>query len=136
MKIKIHNRTGAAAYLFLAVLLTLLIISTAYLLNSMHRAMNVSPISILKADYQLESAIVMQMQKIKSAKTQPPPRVNFSRELSPGYLLMLSSEKVDETLWSFKAKIEGPGFSRKIDAKACLKNPDRIIFSPPAAINQ
>ncbi len=120
------DRRGAAIYLVLAILLTLLVVSTAILLNNMHKAYAVPAIAFLKADYQMESAIVMQMQKTRN-ETEPPKSINFSKELSPGYLLLLHANDQDN-YWQFKVTVNGPGFSRSISAKTTIQNPDRIIY--------
>lgn len=128
MKIKLSHRAGTVLNLVLSCILTLMIISTAFLLNAMHRTTSVPVAAQLKADYQMESAIVMQMQKIRNDSKADYRKVNFSREISPGYLLMMSAEQVSPAKWKFDLTLQGPGFTRNLKAEASQKNPDRIIY--------
>ncbi len=125
-----HRRTrrGAIANLMLSCILTLLVISTAFLLNNMHRSLSVPASAFLKADYQMESAILMQMQKIRNDPKGNFQKINFSREVSPGYWLLLSAEQKESLTWDFNVTLNGPGFSRSIHARAAKKHPDRIIY--------
>ncbi|MDN5279113.1 MAG: hypothetical protein PWR01_3078 [Clostridiales bacterium] len=124
---KRNSRSGTIAYLIMALLLTLFTISTAVLLNSMHKAGVAPTAALLKADYQIESAIVMQMQKIKNEGSENFRKINFSKEISPGFFLFLAAEQLSPKAWEFNVKVDGPGFSRNIKARASLQNPDRII---------
>ncbi|MEW6711602.1 MAG: hypothetical protein AB1403_17395 [Candidatus Riflebacteria bacterium] len=122
------SRRGAVVSLILACILTLLVISTAFLLNNLHRSLAVPVAAHLKADYQMESAIVMQMQKIRNDNKGDFRKINSSREISPGYLLMLSGEQLSEMVWQFNLTLNGPGFSRSLKAQASKNHPDRIIY--------
>lgn len=126
--IKLSQRSGTIMNLILSCLLTLMIISTAFLLNSMHRSISVPAAAQLKADYQMESAIVMQMQKIRNDIKGNYSKFDFSREISPGYLLTMSSQQASENIWNFNVTLNGPGFSRNLKAQASKTNPDRIVY--------
>lgn len=121
------KKAGTTLHLVLAIVLTLLTISTAVLLNNLHKSMSVPTSALLKADYQMESAIVMQMQKIRN-DTKNSQKDGFAKEISPGYLLTLSSEQISPEVWTFKVSVDGPSFSRHIQANASLENPDRIVY--------
>lgn len=123
-----HHRSGTVLNLLLATTLTLLIISTAFLLNSMHRSLSMPVAAQLKADYQMESAIVMQMQKIRNDSKGNYKKINLSKEISPGYLMNLASEQISEEIWKFDITVQGPGFTRYLKAQVSKKYPDRIIY--------
>lgn len=125
---KICPRSGTVANLVLACILTLMITSTAILLNNMHRALVVPAAAQIKADYQMESVIVMEMQKIRNDSNNNQKKFNFSKEISPGYFLILSSEQVSDDIWHFDISLNGPGFTRNLKARASKKFPDRIFY--------
>lgn len=122
------KKAGLTIHLVLALILTLMTVSTAVILNNMHKSMAVPTSTILKTDYQMESAIVMQMQKIKNDKSGNSKSFSFSREVSPGYHLSLSSEQISQSVWSFNVRVTGPSFSRNLRAQASLEYPDRITY--------
>ncbi len=128
MNPKMHSRSGTVLNLLLACILTLLIISTAFLLNSMHRSLSVPAAAQLKADYQMESAIVMQMQKIRNDSKGNYKKLYSSKEISPGYLMNMASEQLSEEIWKFDITMQGPGFTRNLKAQASKNHPDRIIY--------
>ncbi|GAB4273916.1 MAG: hypothetical protein Kow0029_13900 [Candidatus Rifleibacteriota bacterium] len=125
---KLNSRSGAILYLVLSCVLTLLVISTAILLNNLYKSTSVPTSAILKADYQIESAIVMQMQLIKSEPGKDHGNIEFTREISPGYRLYLKAEQKTPKKWKFDVTVAGPGFVRSATARSSLDNPDHIVY--------
>ena len=125
------NKTGAATQLSLAILLTLTAISTAFLLNSMYDNYNVSASMILKTDYQMESAIIMHLQGIRTGRVFEDALEDsvFTRQLSPGIVLSLTYNQVASETYKFNVNVTGQGIDRSITAYGNLNNPDKISFT-------
>ena len=125
-----RKNSGTIYYLIIALLLTVSVSITAMFLNQLHQASMVKTSIILKADYEMESAIVMQLQKIKQLKenNKSNESMTLTRVLSPGFTLRLEGKPLKADIWDFKIEVEGPGFIRKMRAKASTKKPDQIIY--------
>ncbi|MGM0598762.1 MAG: hypothetical protein ACQETH_02985 [Candidatus Rifleibacteriota bacterium] len=120
--------SGTIYYLIIALLLTLSVSVTAMILNQLHRASMVKTSIMLKADYEMESAIVMQLQKLKQSSKIADNKIIVNKVLSPGFTLKLEGNSLKPEIWGFEIEVEGPGFIRKMKAKASINNPDQIIY--------
>ncbi|HNX75055.1 MAG TPA: hypothetical protein PLM07_07680 [Candidatus Rifleibacterium sp.] len=118
--------TSASRNLGLSVILTLSIILIAWFLGSMKSSPLIPATTLIIADYQMESAIIMQMQQLNSNPNQKPKPLK--KEILPGIFLELQSSPKDEKSWIFKASVNGLGISRSMQAVADSDNPDRILF--------
>lgn len=122
------RNSGTIYYLIIALLLTISVSITAVFLNQLHHANMVKTSIMLKADYEMESAIVMQLQKLKQDNENTKKQTSVNRVLSPGFTLKLEGKRLKPDIWGFEVEVEGPGFIRKMKAKASTGNPDQIIY--------
>lgn len=122
----IFNDSSATRNLVLASILTLAIISIAFFLGQMKSSPLIPATTLIAADYQMESAIIMKMQQLHNnpaSKPQP-----LEKEILPGIVMQLEcSEQADKT-WRFKASVKGQGIERNMQAIANSDNPEKIIF--------
>ena len=68
---KFNKKAGAVTQIIFALMLAFSVTSMAFVLNGLHKTKAAQVLTILKTDYQMESAIVMQMQKLKANNSQP-----------------------------------------------------------------
>ncbi|MDD3145783.1 MAG: hypothetical protein PHD82_00655 [Candidatus Riflebacteria bacterium] len=118
--------TGATRNLVLSTGLTLTIIVIAWFLSSMESSPLIPATTLIAADYQMESAIIMQMQQLSSNSQRQPQPMN--KEIMPGIIMRLDSTESDDKTWVFKASVTGQGINRKMQARAHSSNPDKIMF--------
>ncbi len=118
--------TDATRNLVLSVSLTISIIIIAWFLGSMKSSPLVPATTLIAADYQMESAIIMQMQHLGSNPDHKPQAIK--KEILPGIFMQLEVTPSDEKNWLFKANVSGQGISRSMQAIANSDNPDRILF--------
>ena len=123
-----NNRRGAAVQILLAILLTMMIASTAYLLTSMQQSLRVSALMSIKADYQIESAIIMLLQKFRSGEQPETDAPVLQRHIAPGVELTIDCKPVSGETWLFEARVEGPGMQRQVTGIGNFSHPDRIIY--------
>lgn len=120
------RKSGNAFHLLLASIMTVSIVIIAVFLNSMSISTMVPAIALINADYQIESAMIMQMQK---SHNNPLEKLRtLDKEIMPGVFLHLDSNSADGEVWNFKASIKGHGIERFVAAKASAQRPDRLIF--------
>ncbi|PKL50458.1 MAG: hypothetical protein CVV42_02890 [Candidatus Riflebacteria bacterium HGW-Riflebacteria-2] len=111
----------------MATVLSLLVILTAILLSSMHTSNVVPAISLINADYQAESAIIMQLQQAHFNPTLP--EQILEKEIMPGVLLRLKGVATTNGDWQFIGSITGNQLNRTFSASANVNTPDQINFS-------
>ncbi len=117
---------GATRNLVLSAALTFLIILIAWFLGSMESSPLIPATTLIAADYQMESAIIMQMQQLSSnPQRRPQP---MTKEILPGIIMKLESSENSDKSWVFKASVNGQGISRSMQATAHSSNPDKIMF--------
>lgn len=120
------QRTGRAFHLLLSTFMTVSVIVVAVVLNSMTTSTIVPAIAVINTDYQVDSAMIMQMQK--SHNTPLDQLRVLDKEIMPGVFLHLESSTADGQSWSFKATVKGHGLERNIAAMAIINRPDHLIF--------
>ena len=120
------QRLGKTFHLLLAIIMTGSVIMVAILLNSMSTSTVVPAIAVINTDYQVESAMIMQMQKSHNTSLEQL-RV-LHKEIMPGVFLQLESNSSDGQTWNFAATVKGHGLERNISAMATLNRPDQLIF--------
>lgn len=117
---------GATRNLIISAALTLSIILIAWFLGSMKSSPLVPATTLISADYQMESAMIMQMQQLSgNPQRRPKP---LDKEILPGIMLHLESTENADKSWLFKASVAGHGISRSMQAIAHSSNPDKITF--------
>lgn len=123
-----NNRRGAAVQISLAILLTMMIASTAYLLTNMQQSFRASVLMSVKADYQIESAIVMLLQKFRSGEIPTADAPALQRHIAPGIELTINCQPSSPETWLFEARVEGPDIQHNITAIGNFSHPDRITY--------
>ncbi len=118
--------SSATRNLVLSVILTLSIISIAWALGSMKSSPLIPATTLLSADYQMESAIIMQMQQLRQSGARQPQSMH--KEIMPGITMHLEVTRQTEKNWLFKAEVKGMGIDRSMQAVADSNNPDKIVF--------
>jgi hypothetical protein len=113
-----HN-SGITIHLLISAILTLSIITTAILLNNMRTSILIPPTTRIKAYYQMESAIIMQLQQIKQGKEVSGNDFDIiSKTVAPGVKMKLLTNRISPSRINFKAQIEGENYSKSMTAKA------------------
>ena len=123
----INRNKGAVLHLILAALLSLTVVAIAIFLNSFHSSTIVPAIALINADYQAESAIIMQLQKAHFNPTLP--EQMLKKEIMPGVILKLKGVATGNGNWQFNGSITGNQLNRSISAYANVDYPDQIIFT-------
>ncbi|OGK06775.1 MAG: hypothetical protein A2W80_16890 [Candidatus Riflebacteria bacterium GWC2_50_8] len=121
------NRKGGILHLILAALLSLTVVAIAVLLSGVRSSTIVPAISLINADYQTESAIIMQLQKAHFSPTLP--EQTLEKEIMPGVLLKVKGVSIGNGNWQFNGSITGNELSQTFSARANVANPDQIRFS-------
>lgn len=122
----IYSESSATRMLLLASILTLAVISIAFFLGSMKSSPLIPATTLIAADYQMESAIIMQMQQLHNNPVSKPQRLE--KEIMPGIIMLLECSEQPDKTWLFKAGVNGQGISRTMQAIATSDNPEKIIF--------
>ncbi|PKL42555.1 MAG: hypothetical protein CVV41_13460 [Candidatus Riflebacteria bacterium HGW-Riflebacteria-1] len=121
------NRKGGIMHLILATLLSLSVVAIAVLLSSVRTSTIVPAIALINADYQVESAIIMQLKKAHFSPTLP--EQTLEKEIMPGVVLKLKGVAVGNGNWQFNGSITGNELNQTFAAHANMDNPDQIRFS-------
>lgn len=120
------RRGNLPLYLLLCLLLAGFMSGAIWYMREARRQSAASLLLKLKADYQMESAITMVMQKIRflasgSTSLTPEALDLKSQEIAPGLVLSLLSHRLATDVIRFEARVEGHGFIRRLAAQAtCL----------------
>jgi hypothetical protein len=123
----IESRRGVIAHLVMAALLSFFVVLVAVFLSSLRSSNVVPAISLINADYQAESAIIMQLQK---AHFNPAlPEQNLAKEIMPGVMLKLRGVATSNGEWLFNGSITGNQLNRIFSATANINTPDQINFT-------
>lgn len=118
--------SSATRNLILSAVLTLSIISIAWFLGSMKSSPLIPATTLIAADYQMESAIIMQMQQLHNNQNIRPQPVQ--KEIMPGIIMNIECSEQPDKTWKFVASVAGQGISRNLQAIAGSNNPDKILF--------
>ena len=102
------------------------IFAACYFSNKKHQK-SISLSNLITVDYQLESAVIMQLQKLKN-NTDSNPK-NLEREIMPGILMKVNC-KQDQTKdkYLFDSTISGVYVNKRILIKGCKDTPDKLTF--------
>lgn len=123
----IESRRGVITHLVMAALLSFFVVLVAVFLSSLHSSTVVPAIALINADYQAESAIIMQLQK---AHFNPAlPEQNLAKEIMPGVMLKLRGVATANGEWLFNGSITGNQLNRIFSATANINTPDQINFT-------
>ncbi|MBF0405937.1 MAG: hypothetical protein HQM10_01180 [Candidatus Riflebacteria bacterium] len=115
----LSGRNGIALYLIVSALLSVFIlVSTFFLGSNKIKSRFIPAISRVKADYYLESAALMALNKaISNAADNQSLKIDFpTREVSPGLSIII--KEISSTVSSKRilVLIEGEGISRHLEA--------------------
>ena len=124
----ICNRKGfSLIYMMLfAGFITFFTAFLAYYLSSIKPSNMVSVTTLISADYQMESAIIMQMQRYKEKSSNEPK--SFEKEIMLGIKMKVVCSKQAEGEYLFEADVSGRNIHRQIKVKGCVDIPDKLIF--------
>ena len=109
-----------------AFFVTLFTIALAYYLSYIKPGAIVSVTSLISADYNMESAIISQMQKFKDDPKKEPK--SFSKEIMLGINMSVECKKISDKEYLFEAKVDGRNIHREIKVKGNTTIPDKLIF--------
>ncbi len=109
-----------------ASLVTLFTAFTAYYLSLIKPSDMVSVTTLISADYQMESAIIMQMQRYKEKSSNEPK--SFEKEIMLGIKMKVNCSKEADGEYLFEADVSGKNIHRQIKVKGCSDIPDKLIF--------
>ena len=123
----ICNRKGFSLInmMIMACLITLFTSFLAYYLSSIKPSGMVSVTSLISADYQMESAIIMQMQRFRENPKNEPK--SFDKEIMLGINMSVECKKQNND-YLFDAVVKGRDILRRIKVKGCPTIPDKLIF--------
>ena len=121
-------RKGAScvSLMILACFITVFISFLAYYLSLIKPSGMVSVTTLISADYQMESAIIMQMQKYRENKSNEPK--SFEKEIMLGINMVVKCIKQPNNEYLFEAVVNGRNIHRQIKVKGCSEIPDKLIF--------
>ena len=131
MKYHISSDKKGSSYVFilmLACLVSIISVFLAYYLTNIKPHKSISPSKLIAADYQIESAVIMLLQKCKSSSESKPQ--DLEKEIMPGFFMTIKCSQIqkDEYLFDASVKSENEEYYRKIKAKGNSANPDKIEF--------
>ncbi len=112
--------------MLLSFVVSLTSIGLALFLNSLKPNPMVPVTTLISADYQMESAIVMQMQKFKNNPENEPK--SFEKDILPGIHMTVNCSKTENNQWLFDASVTGRGINRHIKVLGHAQIPDKLIF--------
>ncbi len=116
---RLRNKAGVTIHLVMAVILTFMVIVLAAFLGNVKQSISIAASTLLKADYKMESAIILKLQKIKSGESIPAGKLDMStQEISPGIKLTLTTNRISTNAIRFKAQISGEELNNSILAEA------------------
>jgi len=112
------TKSGVAMHLVLATLMTLFAIAAAVVLNGMRSTAHISAETKVKADYEMESALIMQYQRIKYNRQVSSGAMSLpSQIVAPGLTLGVVSNRISSTSYRIKTQVSGPEFYKSISAR-------------------
>ena len=109
-----------------AFFVTLFTIVLAYYLSYIKPGTIVSVTSLISADYNMESAIISQMQKYKDDPKKEPK--SFNKEIMLAINMSVECKKISDKEYLFEAKVDGRNIHREIKVKGNTTIPDKLIF--------
>lgn len=111
----------------MAAVLSLFVVLIAVFLSGLHSSAIVPAISLINADYQTESAIIMQLQRAHFNPSLP--EQSIKKEIMPGVVLKLHGAAAADGNWTFKGSITGNQLNQTFSAVANINHPDQINFT-------
>lgn len=111
--------------LIFAILVAVFSVFMSYYLSNLKYSKEESISTLIASDYQMESAIIMLMQKYKTNNNEPK---SLEKELIPGINLSLKCNKLQNNEFEFETTVTGTNFNRKFRIKADKEIPDKLEF--------
>lgn len=127
-----RNRRGMAIHLILSLLLSMTIITLTYVIGTSKTKTPPSLLTDIKADYQLESAVILNFIHLQGELSRGQTAVSAwepQREITPGVSLRSGYKKTGQNLFRFMAYLSSQGFERRLFAQAVWREP--AILPPP-----
>lgn len=121
-----NKAAGKVFHLILASIMTVSIVLIAFLLNSIHIPPIVPATAIISTDYQVESAVIMLLQKTRNNPLQK--TTSLTRDILPGVTLKVEGKTEDGDLWTFAAEVKGTGLDQQVKIQVDKRSPDRLIY--------
>lgn len=121
------SRRGALSHIVMATALSLTVVLIAIFLSNINSSTIVPAISLINADYQVESAIIMQLQKAHFDPILPEQKLE--KEVLPGVFLKLNGVALGNGNWQFNGSITGNQLKQSFSASANEDTPEQINFS-------
>ncbi len=118
--------SGRVFHLVLAAVMTLSVVFIAIMLNSMHIPPIVPATAIISTDYQIESAVIMLLQKTQSNPAQK--ETELVKDIMPGVNLKIKGKTEDGSSWVFLAEVQGLGLEKHVRIQVNRPTPDRLIY--------
>ncbi|MFZ2956759.1 MAG: hypothetical protein WA705_07720 [Candidatus Ozemobacteraceae bacterium] len=116
----VDSRSGIALFMIIAILMSLLIMGTTYILGNSRGTEKAQLLVQLKADYNLESAFLIQMNKLRwqaPSFSSPETALSLSRrEIAPGITLSADGSRIGTSTFRLTARIEGGSINRHLGA--------------------
>ncbi len=112
--------------LIAALVITLFTVYVSYYFSNMKYRKSESLAVLISSDYQMESAVIMQMQKYKNNNIYEPR--SLKKELIPGIDLFVKCEKMQNGDYVFETTVTGTNINRKLKIKADKEIPDKLEF--------
>lgn len=120
--------SGRVFHLVLAAVMTLSVVFIAIMLNSMHIPPIVPATAIISTDYQIESAVIMLLQKTQNNPAQKD--AELVKEIMPGVSLKVNGKTEDGSTWVFVTEVKGLGLEKQTKIQVNRSTPDRLIYLP------
>ena len=112
--------------LILAIIVAVFSVYMSYYLSNMKPPKPESITTLISSDYQMESAVIMQMQKYKTNKQNEPKSID--KEFLPGINLSVKCSKNQKDEFVFETTVSGNNYVRKLKIKADKDIPDKLEF--------
>ena len=124
----LNNRKGLALLttMFSAVVFTGVIIGLAFYLNNVKPNPVIPVTTLISADYQMESAIIIEMQKVKKNSEYKPQA--FEKDILPGIKMKVDCSQTSSNEWLFDATVNGRGIERHLKVLGNKQIPDKLLF--------
>ena len=128
------NRRGIAVYFILALLLSMSIMTLTWHFSNAKVNPAPSLLMQLKAEYQMESAILLSAHRLRlsEGKFNPTDETwNSKQNIGPGIILRASCQELSSGVFNLLAYVEGPGMSKNLLARVTRES---TTASEPASI--
>ena len=112
-----------------ACMVTLLTIILAFCLGNLKPINRVSVATLIESDYQMESAVLMQMQSFKQSRVSNK-QDSLKKEIMPNIFMTVDCNQIkeDEFVFNTSITVNGQNFYRRLKIKSRKSNPESLEF--------